>query len=305
LPHGDFVFDPTLVHDANGSLPLHDAAVDVGRRLVALAPDAVLLSTPHAIALSVDFAVYGNSVGAGFAAIGQDLHNASFPLRRVWLDAQPLAPELSARVVASLVKAGLTNVTRLTAFADSEPVALGWGEVIPLSFLAKARNGTAHRDPPAAAKVLVFSQPERRYNHSVAMIPELLRVGGVLHAELSAMSERVAVIISADLAHTHLASGPYGLSPAAEPFDLAVGEWARTLQSAALVLTAAKWAPKALSCGYTGLVMLQGLITASEAAGNPFAVAVVEGPYHPTYYGMLWFFAHKKNVFSFRFRKIK
>ena len=31
------------------------------------------------------------------------------------------------------------------------------------------------------------------------------------------------------LAHTHDPDGPYGFSPDAEPFDLAVGEWARTL----------------------------------------------------------------------------
>ena len=34
------------------------------------------------------------------------------------------------------------------------------------------------------------------------------------------MSERVLVVVSADLAHTHLASGPYGYSNASEPFDL-------------------------------------------------------------------------------------
>ena len=34
------------------------------------------------------------------------------------------------------------------------------------------------------------------------------------------MSEKVAVVISADLAHTHLKTGPYGYSNASEPFDL-------------------------------------------------------------------------------------
>ena len=34
------------------------------------------------------------------------------------------------------------------------------------------------------------------------------------------MTERVVVVISADLAHTHLSSGPYGYSNTSEPFDL-------------------------------------------------------------------------------------
>ena len=31
--------------------------------------------------------------------------------------------------------------------------------------------------------------------------------------------KRVVIIISGDLAHTHLASGPYGYSNTSEPFD--------------------------------------------------------------------------------------
>ena len=123
--------------------------------------------------------------------------------------------------------------------------------------------------------VLVFSQPERRYNHSVAMVPELLRVGGTLHGELARSDARVAVVISADLAHTHLASGPCGFSKA------------HRSHIAPLLETAARYAQDALSCGYTGIVMLEGLLAAAARAGNAFVVEQVEGPYHPTYYGML------------------
>ena len=42
----------------------------------------------------------------------------------------------------------------------------------------------------------------------------------LLHYIQTEMDERVAVVISADLAHTHLKSGPYGYSNASEPFDL-------------------------------------------------------------------------------------
>jgi aromatic ring-opening dioxygenase LigB subunit len=46
---------------------------------------------------------------------------------------------------------------------------------------------------------------------------------------LEAMEIRVAVVVSADLAHTHLKSGPYGRSPAAEPFDAACMYLTQTL----------------------------------------------------------------------------
>ena len=40
------------------------------------------------------------------------------------------------------------------------------------------------------------------------MTDELLGVGRRLGAALEALDKRVAVVISSDLAHTHLASGP-------------------------------------------------------------------------------------------------
>ena len=112
------------------------------------------------------------------------------------------------------------------------------------------------------------------------------------------LSSRVAMVISGDMAHTHQSTGPYGYSNASQPFDdvsvntvqskafqfsvawkqgciiiidcnsqvvflpQAVGEWASTLNSTALLETAAGFVDSALSCGYTGLVMLHGFLSA-------------------------------------------
>merc|ERR1711972_433302 len=107
--------------------------------------------------------------------------------------------------------------------------------------------------------VLTWSMPERRYVQSGApMTAELLEIGAKLGQILEDLTLRVVVIISSDLAHTHLASGPYGFSEAAQPFDVAVGAWGRTLDPAPLLVTAKALVGKALSCGYTGLVLLHG-----------------------------------------------
>ena len=91
---------------------------------------------------------------------------------------------------------------------------------------------------------------------------------------------------TSDLAHTHLASGPYGYSKAAEPFDQAVGQWASTLEPKPLLVTARSLVADALSCGYTGLVLLHGMLSSGVAGEwapmhQPFALE------HPTYYGMM------------------
>ena len=249
IPHGDFCYDPSLVNRQNGSQQLHDAAVRVGASIDALRPELVLLTTPHGMALERDFAVYENSNASGFASIGQDLHNASFPQYKVELSRRG-APE-HAGPLARALQAGGANVSGLLTFADSEPAALRWGEVVPLSFLA--RDG---------APTLVWSMPQRRYMEDVSMVPELLGLGSQLFDYLEALTERVVVVVSSDLAHTHLASGPYGFSAAAEPFDEAAGAWAATLDAAPLLENATAIVDQALSCGFTGLVMLHGLVRA-------------------------------------------
>ena len=141
------------------------------------------------------------------------------------------------------------------------------------------------------AATLTWSMPTRRYVQSGApMTDELLQLGADLGDVLEAMPQRVAVLISSDLAHTHLSSGPYGYSEAAEPFDLAIGQWGLTLEDRPLLDTAKSLVASALSCGYTGLVMLHGMLTRSKMAKDKAWQPMKGGPFaleHPTYYGMM------------------
>jgi len=276
IPHGDFALDPSLVHNANGSLLVHDAAIQAGAMLEAHKPDLVLLTTPHGIELSSDYALYMNTNASGFAQIGADLHNASFPGYKV-----PLSVGLDPDVAAAILKAGgdeANNVSGLLAFADSEPVALRWGEVVPMWFFKSLlQNGS---------KAAVLSIPTRRYTEDIAMIPGLLKLGASVGRMLEALDKRVAVVISSDLAHTHLASGPYGKSVAAEPFDLACGRWAGSLEAEPLLVDAIKYVDAAKSCGFTGMVFLHGLLSALKDDGISWTPELLANE-HPTYYGML------------------
>lgn len=65
-----------------------------------------------------------------------------------------------------------------------------------------------------------------------------------MYQDLDALKEKVVVIISSDLAHTHEASGPYGYSPAAEPYDKACGHWASSLHPTYLLDIAAQYVDK-------------------------------------------------------------
>jgi len=273
LPHGDFCFDPSLVGGANGTTALRAAAAAVGDRVAAARPDVVFLSTPHGEAADVPFLFLDADVARGTAEIGLDLdrdcaygcYEAALPV-----DVQ-VARNVTRDAVDALRRRGL-DVVELNSFQDLEPAALRWGETIPLSFLNATLNST---------RLVVLGQPTRRQTDEVAMAPEEAELGKTLFEFFEALPERVFALVSGDLAHTHLASGPYGYSPAAEPFDEALGAWAASLDPRPLTKTATALADDAKSCGYTGAMLLDGFLDASAFAPRLLAIA------HPTYYGMM------------------
>ena len=62
------------------------------------------------------------------------------------------------------------------------------------------------------------------------------------------------------------------------------GRWVQNLQEAELTETAAKYVNAAKSCGYTGLVMLQGMLQ-SDPHKQWKSTLLALG--HPSYYGMM------------------
>jgi aromatic ring-opening dioxygenase LigB subunit len=120
------------------------------------------------------------------------------------------------------------------------------------------------------------------------MVPELLQIGSILRDWMEALPERVGVIISGDLSHTHQATGPYGYSNASTPFDNAVQNWAyHPYRFAASLLDEARLLqPRAMSCGYTGLVLLHGILNGNEN-WPPVDNGHVYVNRNATYYGMM------------------
>lgn len=284
LPHGDFAYDPTLPPTGKGaSERLHASSIAIGRAMAELEAEVLVLITPHGVTSQRDLGLYSATNASGFARIGDDLHNASHQDYDV-----PVNVTLDANLTEAVAGLGTTaNVTTLAAWGDSEPFPLRWGEGVPLLLL---QEGGYYPD-----SAVVASLPARRYVSSADMVDEMRRLGKNLGALIAEDPRRVAVIVSGDLAHTHSADGPYGYSPTAEPFDLAIGTWLRNLtDTTSLVVDAANLADDAKSCGYLGIVMLLGIFEYTQATYVP--VHPIVGPYHPTYYGMAtaFFLSHEE-----------
>ena len=286
IPHGDFAWDPSLL--SNDTQRVRAEQIHAGCKALANSirsaspPDAVILITPHGAALSHDFGISLGSAAAGFAAVGGDLHNSSVQPYAVPLST-PLLESLASDLSTYLTANG-ASVQGMLSFGDSEPAAIRWGEVIPLAFLGDLINGST------TPRLVLWSQPLRRYNDSIAMIPELLAVGALVGRFLEAWPGRALLLISSDLSHVHPDPGgaqPYGANEtAANTFDAAVGAWASTGDARALERDAAAVAENALSCGWTGLLIAAGAMAGT--GGSPAWVPqLIAGPVAPTYYGML------------------
>lgn len=275
LPHGGLALDPRNFNTTNQTekyeaYEINNACRRVAQDIQQLQPDIVVLSTPHGLADDNNFLIYSNLKAAGYGLVDDCL-------------IQPcqynISVELDAGLAALLYTgSGSTeNLSLLTGFGpagNDNEIPIRWGEVIPMLFVSNMSN----------VRYVVLSQPTRRYVQSVAMIPELTKLGGTIFRMLDKQQERVVVVISADLAHTHKADGPYGYSNASQPFDDAIGRWANELDATSLLDTAAGLVDRALSCGYTGIVMLNGMM--SQIGLSSWNSAVYAN-LHPSYYGMM------------------
>lgn len=289
LPHGDEAFDPSRFAPGQDSRQAADAiakaAHDTGWwiRDDSIAkndtkPSLLFVSSPHGVALSNDFAVYLGVSASGSAVIGA----TNDPLYTVRMEGIRLNQTRANQMIH------LLHHPNVSGF-DITDTPLRWGEVIPLLFTKQASR--SH---------LFWTHPLRRFNDSVQMIPELLDIGERLRVWFESLPELVSVLISGDLSHRHRTDGPYGYSNTSRPMDDALGKWATAPCENAneLLHTAAGLQNDALSCGFTGFVLLHGIICGKEDAPRtvPEWSSRMLVNRNATYFGMMVAQFERKNA---------
>jgi len=294
LPHGDFVYDPSLIKD-NGKAraqaeALRASAQDTAATILSLDLDCIILITPHGLSVEDDIAAYLGQRGSGYAEIGRDVGDCSVepylvPFNDLRLD------DAQAKELWKDLEGEGCSITGLTSYGGYEDVPLRYGEIIPLSFfrppLHKQALLSSKKDIKETPLCVVMSLPNKRYTQGAdtGMVEDMVNFGAKLYQSIEnkMASKRAAIIVSADLAHTHANAGPYGFSPAAQPFDDYCAEWARTLLGPPLLEEARKLLNDAKSCGYLGLVILHGVLNQRSEGWD----CCLHSISHPTYYGMM------------------
>jgi aromatic ring-opening dioxygenase LigB subunit len=261
LPHGSLILDPSIEDVGNSAEVLHNGMKEVASIIENLSPDLVLLITPHGLSHSTNFCLYNNHLAGGTAEWEGKYSDFSIEVN--------IDTDITESLM-NFLQEKQNLLGSITAFSQGVPTPLRWGEVVPLWFL---------KEIPCSFQIM--SIPTRRYTQAKEMLPELQKIGKDIQEFFSNIDKNVIIIISADLAHTHLQNGPYGLHKDAEAFDSLIEKWVVNQTTSTLIEEALPLLDRALCCGYTGIIILNEILKKHVFNHSVHAYA------HPTYYGML------------------
>ena len=283
LPHGSNILDPEHFPSYPSCQTLHEKALETAKSFSEDQMDLIFLVTPHGHALSKSYCFYQNPIGLGNVDETKEYSSYTASLQIDVAQTESLMKFLQKECKNLPIES-------MVSYGDSYEIPLKWAEVIPIWFL----NQFPMKKQP---KFIVLSLPHRRLTEGDLMVEDSYILGKTVYEFLNSLTEKVGILISCDLAHTHKIEGgpeagtePYGISLYAEPFDEAVEKWARSPIDAkgmeSLLLDAKKILMKALSCGYLGLVMLAAALKTHILKGGKVKSEVL-ARLHPTYFGMM------------------
>jgi aromatic ring-opening dioxygenase LigB subunit len=258
VPHGDLAI-PEACPPEQAALAsaTQRGMAELARRFEAAAPDVVVLVTPHGIHVEGHFAVItaGRVAGslAEAPAIALDLE----------VDRELALDLVAAFTEADIPVVGVSFGGNVSAEAS---MPLDWGSLIPLWFLG------GRREPPVPVVLVAPARDRPIEEHEAA--------GAVIAEVMARSGRRVAVVASADQAHTHDADGPYGFDPAARPHDELVVSLLRQGRFAAIRDLDPAMVADAKPDAWWQELMLLGAI---GEAWTPEVLSYEA----PTYYGML------------------
>lgn len=208
----------------------------VAEMVVELAPDTIVISSPHTV-LYYDY--FHISPGAGASG---DFRKFAAPQVRfdVGYD-EPFVKTLSAHAAFSDIAAGVLGEK------DKE---LDHGVMVPLYFIRK-------QDPAFPAKIV-------RIGLSGFSLSTHYQMGMLIKKTAEELGRRVVYIASGDLSHKLKPDGPYGLDPLGPVYDrklmsvMESGEFHKLLEFDENLLE------KAAECGHRSFVMMAGALDRTE-----------------------------------------
>ena len=235
-----------------------------GMRVLALEmkkcrPDTIVLASPHNLRLNKHIAVVTAEYSSGKTAEGR---------REISMRAK-CDVEFATKLAAAGEAAGLPVVAANygTSEGPLSDLAMDWGTMIPLWFFLK---GTRSRSR------IVIVTPSREIP-----LPQNVAFGKVIAETAEAEDRRVAFVASADQAHRHQKSGPYGFDKRAAVYDRRVVDLIRHNELQEIVRMSPSFVDGAKPDSLWQMAMLVGALSVVPMKAELVSYQV------PTYFGML------------------
>lgn len=225
-----------------------DALHRLGAALEAYAPDAVVLMSPHAPALSDAFAIDDSHSFEGSMAQFGD------PTRHAYRG----DPELAHEILSGLAARDLPALAR-TADPRLKPGWLDHATIVPLSFL----------DPAGAFPLVVLSLSYLPYADHRAL-------GAAVASAADALGRKVAFVASGDLSHRLTHDAPAGYNARGAELDAAIVGLVEQGRLSSLMQLDADLVEAGGECGLRSIIAAGGFCCDDPA---PVRVLAYEGPW--------------------------
>lgn len=205
----------------------------VAREIADLAPDTIILSSPHAPAYRDAFFISASKRDEG------DMGNFGFP-RLIQ------SPENDLALINSILERAERE--RIAVFADTRANRHDHGSFVPLYFIAKE-----FKDFKFVRLGLSGFPAEMHY-----------RLGRIIAAAAEELKRRALYIASGDLSHVLKADGPYGFKELGPEFDAMITDILGRAAFDELLAVPAALTREAAQCGLSSFQIMAGAMDGEE-----------------------------------------
>jgi aromatic ring-opening dioxygenase LigB subunit len=225
-------------------------------------PDTIVIATPHNLRLWGKIGVVTSENSSGRLQVSPGSK------RSVCLKVR-CDQEFAKKLVDRAANRGLPVVGANYGGSEgaSSDLPMDWGTLIPLWFVMKARKKKPKVVIVTPSREIPLSQ-NREFGRVIAELAEK-------------RSKRYIFIASADQAHAHKKSGPYGFNRAAAEYDRFVVDAIEKNRIQSVMNLKAKFVENAKPDSLWQMTMLAGVLSKVRMRAELFSYQV------PTYYGMI------------------
>ncbi len=234
----------------------------IAREVARAEPDTIVIASPHNLKLWQRIAVVTAENSSG--RLQASLRNRSYVSLRVKCDAE-FAAELLERTRQR--KLPVVGANYGTAEGTTSDMPMDWGTLVPLWFIVPK----CRRKPK-----IVIVTPSREIPLS-----QNFQFGHVIGEVSQRKKKRVVFVASADQAHRHRKSGPYGFSKSAKVYDRLVLRAIGKNRIASIMGLSRKLVDAARPDSLWQMTMLAGVIDESKMRAKVVSYDA------PTYFGMI------------------